>query len=62
LLEVVKQFVDHKLNLADDDSIAMFERFLGHETWMYTAHDDRDAFGAKLVGDLVSAIDVARNC
>jgi hypothetical protein len=62
LAEIVEQLVDHELHFANDNSIAMLERFLRHEAWMNPAHDHRDTLGAELVGNLVTTVDVTRHC
>src|SRR5262249_16799024 len=61
LSEVIEQSIHHKLNFTDHNGIAVLQRFLRHKAWMHTTHDNGDAFGAELVGDLVAAIDVARH-
>ena len=44
-----------------DHRVAMLERLLRHEARMHAAHDHGHAPGAKRVGDLVAAVDVARH-
>jgi hypothetical protein len=61
LFEIIEQFVDHELDFANNDCIAMLQRFLRHEARVHAAHDDGDALGAELVGDFVAAIDVTRH-
>ena len=61
LFEIIQQLVDHKLDFADNDRIAMPQRFLRHEAWMHAAHDDGHALGTELPGDFVAAVDVTRH-
>ena len=61
LFEIVEQFVDDELDLADHDGVGVLERLLRHEARVHTAHDDGHALGTEMVGDLVAAIDVARH-
>src|SRR5262249_53614483 len=61
LSDVIEQSIHHKLDFTDDNGIAVLQRFLRHKAWMHTTHDNGDAFGAELVGDLIAAIDVARH-
>ena len=59
--EIVEQSIDHKLDFADNDGVAVLKRFLRHEARMHAAHDDGHALGAESVGDFVAAVDVTRH-
>ena len=57
--EVVEQLVHDQLGLADDHGIAMGQGLARHETGMHAPHDHGNASGAKGIGDIVAAIDIA---
>src|SRR5262245_23056769 len=61
VLQIIKDLRQDEFCLADAHSIAVRQRFFGHEAWVHPAHDDGYTPATIFISDFVTAIHIRRH-